>query len=85
MAPLVLVVDLPTLDFLVVTSLPHATATGQAVTDIAACVGLLCLLDGVPEGHSFSSLPLAARGRWECYMVNMGSGCLIRDNELNET
>ena len=31
------------------TSLPHATATGWAVTGITACAGLLSLLNGVPE------------------------------------
>ena len=82
MVPLVLVVELPTLDFFMGTSLPLAAATGWTVTDIATCNGFLSLLDGVPEGHSFSSLPLAARGRWECYMVNMGSGCQIWDIEL---
>ena len=64
------------------TGLSHAAVTRWAVTDIAACAGLLSLLDGVPECHSFSGLPLVTRGRWECYMVNMGSGCQIWDIKL---
>ena len=67
------------------TGLPHATVTGWAIIGIAACAGLLSLLDGVPEGHSLSGLPQAARGRQESYMVNMGSGCQIWDIELYET
>ena len=63
------------------TDLPHAAVTGCAV--IAACAGFLSLLDGTPEGHSFSSLSLDARGRWECYMVNMGSIAAVYALNLN--
>ena len=42
-------------------SLPLSTMAGRV--RVTACAGLLCLLYGVPEGHTLSGLPLAARGR----------------------
>ena len=58
-------------------SLPHATLAGwEGYISVGA--GLHCLLDWVLKGHLFSSLPLATRG-WECYMVDFGCGCQVRD------
>ena len=60
--------------------LPLAAVTGWAVTDISACVGLLKLLDGVLEGHTFSSFPLATReggsATWSIWVVVARFGTL---------
>ena len=54
--------------------LPHVTVACRA--RVTVCAGPLCLLYWVPEGHTFSSLPLAARGggsaTWSIWAVAMG-------------
>ena len=56
--------------------LPLAMMAGWGV---AACVGTCCLTDRVLKGHFLCSLPHAAGGVLDHYLVNFLSSCQVGD------